>query len=72
MLEGTVRWFNENKGYGFIKPNSGDKDIFVHVTDVRLSGYEKLIENDEVEFEIKEDERGRQRACNITAYEVLA
>lgn len=71
MLEGTVAWFNPTKGYGFIRPKKGRKDVFVHLTDVRASGYEKLYEKDIVEFEIREDERGRQRACNIVAFEPL-
>lgn len=69
MTEGIVKWFNERKGYGFISPNNGNKDVFVHVTDVNDSGYHKLNENEEVEFEIIEDNRGRKRAVNITAYE---
>lgn len=69
MTEGIVKWFNERKGYGFISPNNGNKDVFVHVTDVNDSGYHKLNENEEVEFEIIEDNRGRRRAVNITAFE---
>ncbi len=71
MLEGIVKWFSESKGYGFIKPKEGNKDIFVHITDVRDSGYDKLFEKDIVEFEIKEDERGRKRAYNIEAFEPI-
>lgn len=69
MLEGKVKWFNPQKGYGFIRPNGEKEDIFVHLNDVVASGYETLIENEEVEFEIKEDEYGRRSATNITAYE---
>ena len=69
MLEGTVKWFNKEKGYGFIKPDQGSKDVFVHINDVKKSGYETLYEKDIVEFEIVEDDRGRQRAINISAYE---
>ena len=71
MQEGTVKWFNKEKGYGFIKADKGRKDIFVHINDVRQSGYETLYEKDIVEFEIKEDEHGRPRACNIEAYEPI-
>lgn len=71
MMEGTVKWFNETKGYGFIKPKNGGRDIFVHINDVIDSGYKKLIDNEEVEFEVKEDEQGRKRACNITAFEYV-
>lgn len=69
MLEGRVKWFDENKGFGFIKPNNGKKDIFVHITDVRASGYATLHDKEEVEFEIQTDEKGRVSATNITAFE---
>jgi CspA family cold shock protein len=72
MVEGIVKWFNEKKGYGFIRPNNGQKDVFVHINDVQASGYKTLIEKEEVEFEITEDNRGRTRATNITAYEYVA
>ena len=71
MVEGIVKWFNPDKGYGFIRPNKGRKDIFVHINDVRASGYKLLYEKEEVEFEIQEDERGQKRAVNITAYEYV-
>ena len=71
MHEGTVKWFNKEKGYGFIRPKEGRKDIFVHINDVRESGYETLYEGDFVEFDIKEDDTGRKRACNIEAYEYV-
>lgn len=69
MVEGTVKWFSEKKGFGFIKPKSRGKDIFVHLKDVHNSGYDKLYENDFVEFEINTDNQGKTRAVNITAYE---
>jgi CspA family cold shock protein len=69
MHEGTVKWFDEQKAYGFIRPKDGSKDVFVHLEDVRRSGYDTLHEKDHVEFEIAEDDQGRQRAFNITAYE---
>lgn len=69
MSEGTVKWFNEKKGYGFIRPRNARKDVFVHVTDVMDSGYSTLYEKDFVEFEVVEDDQGRKRACNIVAYE---
>ena len=69
MLEGKVKWFSKEKGYGFIRPKNGQADVFVHINDVRASGYETLIEKEEVEFEIKEDENGKKSATNITAFE---
>ena len=71
MVEGIVKWFNEKKGYGFIRPNDGNKDIFVHINDVHASGYTTLYEKEEVEFEVVEDQRGQKRAVNITAYEYV-
>lgn len=71
MVEGIVKWFDEKKGYGFIRPNDGQKDVFVHINDVQASGYKTLIEKEEVEFEILEDNRGRTRAIEITAYEYV-
>lgn len=69
MLEGTVKWFNVEKGFGFIKPKGKRKDVFVHLNDVHKSGYDRLYEKDIVEFELVEDDFGRAQATNITAYE---
>lgn len=71
MLEGKVKWFNAEKGYGFIKVEWQRDDVFVHLRDVQQSGYDKLYPADEVEFELKEDRSGRSQATNITAYEPL-
>jgi len=71
MVEGIVKWFNEKKGYGFIRPRNGQKDVFVHINDVHASGYKTLFEKEEVEFEVIEDNRGQKRAVNITAYEYV-
>ena len=54
MPKGKVKWFNQTKGYGFIAPEEGDKDVFVHITAVRDSGMQNLEEDQEVEFEIVE------------------
>ncbi|RMF00633.1 MAG: cold shock domain-containing protein [Bacteroidetes bacterium] len=69
MLEGRVKWFNENKGYGFISVKGQSKDVFAHINDVHDSGYDKLYKSDIVEFELVEDRIGRTQAVNITAYE---
>ncbi|MCH1568813.1 MAG: cold-shock protein [Parvibaculales bacterium] len=67
MHTGTVKWFNSAKGYGFITPDSGGDDCFVHVTAVQASGLTQLIEDQRVEFEIEEGRNGRMVACNISA-----
>jgi CspA family cold shock protein len=55
---GTVKWFNENKGYGFISPDDGAADLFVHHSEVKTSGYATLSEGQKVEFEIGEGKKG--------------
>ena len=52
MPKGKVKWFNKTKGYGFIEPEEGDKDVFVHISAVKNSGMEDLDEGQELEFEI--------------------
>ncbi|MHC4475439.1 MAG: cold-shock protein [Planctomycetota bacterium] len=58
MGTGTVKWFNENKGYGFISPDDGAADLFVHHSEVKTSGYASLSEGQKVEFEIGEGKKG--------------
>ncbi len=64
MPKGKVKWFNPTKGYGFITPEEGDKDVFVHITAVRDSGMENLDEDQEVEFELVEKD-GKTSAENL-------
>ena len=64
MTNGIVKWFNTNKGYGFIQPDNGNKDVFVHISAVEKSGLKTLLENQKVSFEIKQD-KGRSSAGNI-------
>ena len=64
MTNGMVKWFNTNKGYGFIQPDNGNKDVFVHISSVEKSGLKTLLENQKVSFEIKHD-KGRSSAANI-------
>ena len=64
MANGTVKWFNTTKGYGFIMPQDGSKDVFVHITAVQAAGLRGLNEGQEVEFEVTV-ERGKQAATNI-------
>ena len=59
MAEGVVKWFNANKGYGFIKREEG-QDLFVHYSSINMQGYKNLAEGDKVSFEIEETDRGPQ------------
>ena len=61
-IRGTVKWFNESKGYGFIAPESGGKDIFVHFSAIEGKGFRTLTEGQQVEFEIEEDAKGPKAA----------
>ncbi len=64
MPKGTVKWFNATKGYGFIEPEEGDKDVFVHITAVKSAGMNDLEEGQEVEFEVVEND-GKASAENL-------
>ena len=64
MTKGKVKWFNEQKGYGFITPDDGSKDCFVHHSSIKGEGFKTLQEGDEVEFEITQGEKGPQ-ASNV-------
>ena len=68
MMNGTVKWFNSAKGYGFIEPESGEKDVFIHISAVEKSGLKTLLENQKVSFEINQD-KGRSSAANIKVIE---
>lgn len=61
---GTVKFFNTEKGYGFIQPDSGEKDVFVHISKVEQSGIGEINEGDRLEFEV-EDNRGKQAAGKL-------
>lgn len=60
MAQGTVKWFNPEKGYGFIEPEDGSSDVFVHYSSIEGTGFKTLEENQRVEFEIGEGEKGPQ------------
>jgi CspA family cold shock protein len=63
-LRGTVKWFNDEKGYGFITPSDGGKDCFVHYSGIKKEGFKTLAEGQVVEFEIVNSEKG-QKAQNV-------
>jgi len=64
MAKGTVKWFNPTKGYGFIQPSGGGKDVFVHISAVERAGLSSLNEGQPVEYEI-ESNRGKESAVNL-------
>jgi len=65
MPEGTVKWFNSAKGYGFIEPQDGSKDVFVHISAVEQAGLNTLKEGQKVSYELVSDNRGRSAAGNL-------
>ncbi|MEU8138102.1 MULTISPECIES: cold-shock protein [Streptomycetaceae] len=60
MATGTVKWFNADKGYGFIQQDDGQADVFVHFSAIQTSGYRTLEENQRVEFEVTQGQKGPQ------------
>jgi len=68
MATGTVKWFNEAKGYGFIAPEDGGKDVFVHHSNIAGEGFKTLREGAKVEFEVREGQKGPE-AVNVTTSE---
>jgi cold shock protein len=68
MATGTVKWFNAGKGYGFIQPDHGSRDVFVHISEVERSGMDTLREGQKVSFEVQEDPKTRKSsATNLRA-----
>ncbi|MDH2329043.1 cold-shock protein [Cereibacter sp. SYSU M97828] len=66
MATGTVKWFNETKGFGFIQPDSGNKDIFVHISAVERAGIRSLADGQKVSFDVKSGRDGRESAVNLS------
>ena len=64
MATGTVKWFNAQKGYGFIQPDDGGKDVFVHITAVQTAGLDGLNDGQQVTYEVVR-ERGKEAAANL-------
>jgi len=65
MSKGTVKWFNATKGFGFIEPENGGKDVFVHISAVQNSGLKGLNEGQAIAYDLEEDQRGRVSAANL-------
>lgn len=63
-MKGTVKWFNDQKGYGFITPEDGSKDLFVHHTSILSDGFRTLAENQAVEFDVVQSDKG-PKAANV-------
>ena len=64
-MQGTVKWFNDGKGFGFITPDDGSKDVFVHFSAISSGGFRSLKEGDRVQFETEQGQKGPQ-AKNVT------
>ncbi len=69
MPKGTVKWFNPTKGYGFIAPEIGGKDVFVHISAVQKAGMRSLSEGQKIGFEIEQQQNGRTAAVNLSKTE---
>jgi CspA family cold shock protein len=65
MASGTVKWFNTTKGYGFIQPDDGSKDVFVHISAVQKAGMQGLNEGDKIEYDMERGREGKVSAGNI-------
>lgn len=66
MANGTVKWFNATKGFGFIAPESGSKDVFVHISAVERAGLQGLNDGQAVTFDLERDRNGRESATNLS------
>ncbi len=67
MATGTVKWFNDAKGFGFITPDGGGEDLFAHFSAINMSGFKSLKEGQKVTFDITDGNKGKKQASNIQA-----
>lgn len=65
MANGTVKWFNDTKGFGFIQPEGGNKDVFVHISALERAGIRGLADGQAVTFDVEKDRNGRESATNL-------
>ncbi|MCQ4160578.1 cold-shock protein [Roseomonas sp. GC11] len=65
MSTGTVKWFNATKGYGFIQPDDGSKDVFLHISDVQRSNLREPREGDKLEYDLQRGQQGKTSATNL-------
>lgn len=65
MPEGTVKWFNPDKGFGFIAPEEGGEDLFVHFSEIQSTGFKSLDEGQRVEFDVGAGRDGKKQAVNV-------
>ena len=72
MPIGTVKFFNESKGYGFIQPDGGGNDAFVHITAVERAGMRSLVQNQRLSYDLEQDQRGKTSAVNLKPAEAPA
>jgi CspA family cold shock protein len=68
-ITGTVKFFNDSKGFGFIAPDDGGADAFVHITAVERAGMRSLVQNQKVSYDLEEDQRGKTKAVNLQPVE---
>jgi CspA family cold shock protein len=67
MTIGTVKWFHAQKGYGFIQPEDGSKDVFVHISAVERSGLGRLVEGQRISYQLERDQQGKTSAVDLNA-----
>jgi CspA family cold shock protein len=65
MATGTVKWFNPTKGYGFVQPEDGSKDVFLHISEVQKAGLTDVREGDRITFDIQAGNQGKSSAANV-------
>jgi len=70
-MKGSVKWFNNQKGFGFITPEDGGKDVFVHHTSIKMEGYKTLAEKQDVEYDLEQSDKG-PRAVNVRTLVAVA